>query len=271
MTKHNMIQNDNILKRFLMYDLDNHCERLSKYILSLTIRKIQVITRIQNIDFFKQSTIASVSYLLRNILNENIKELDKQFLEKYMLEEINLFQQKLLIKIVNLQLKNEYELIFDKYVQNLLVLWNIYNQMIYRYLGIFFYIIEVNLINVFYPEEKINLKDKVLINIYVILFYIIQLKNNYNQELKKKNDSFLNKIHAETKNVFRNTLFINEMDNLKRHFDKINEYILKYISKTYDDDNVYPRISSNITKKEYVSYVILNIYNLFANYSLTVN
>ena len=78
MTKHNMIQNDNILKRFLMYDLDNHCERLSKYILSLTIRKIQVITRIQNIDFFKQSTIASVSYLLRNILNENIKELDKQ-------------------------------------------------------------------------------------------------------------------------------------------------------------------------------------------------
>ena len=61
------------------------------------------------------------------------------------------------------------------------------------------------------------------------------------------------------------------MDNLKRHFDKINEYILKYISKTYDDDNVYPRISSNITKKEYVSYVILNIYNLFANYSLTVN
>ena len=43
MTKHNMIQNDNILKRFLMYDLDNHCERLSKYILSLTIRKIQIL------------------------------------------------------------------------------------------------------------------------------------------------------------------------------------------------------------------------------------
>lgn len=265
MTTENIIYSDDILKRFLSYDIDNNCKRLFTYVLSLCIRKIQQISKLRNFNFIQHSAIAASTFLSRKFLNEQVKKMDITFLEKYLLKEINCFQKKLLTKIINMKLKTEYESIFDKYVHNVLFLWNLYNQIIYRAVSLSFYFIQVNSVEFIFPNTKVDLKTKICINIYSVLFYLIEFAED--DSSKKVDTLILDKIKMETKNIFKNTFFIHEMENFENHFDKINEYLFNFISKNYFHNNVYVAISPRRNRDDLLKYILLIVYNLFTTYS----
>ena len=261
----------NIVERFWKYEQENNYERLSLYILSATIRKLATILKVRKSSPLTALSIASSIYLSRTLLSQNLKEIDKKFLEKYILEEINIFQRKLLSDIINLKLRKEYELLFDRFVQNLYSIWILYNNGISRSLDIFFYVIEVNNLDVLYDTVKLSLRDKLVINIYIILFYRRIYNNVFNKKkpkiLKDKElPDLLTKVGMEVKNIFKNTLFINELENFDKHFDIVAETLTTFIKSEYEKDNTYSRINQAVTDFDFFRYLLVIGYNLLNPY-----
>ena len=261
----------NIVERFLKYEQENNYERLSLYILSATIRKLATILKVRKSSPLTALSIASSVYLSRTLLSQHLKEIDKKFLEKYILEEINIFQRKLLSDIINLELRKEYELLFDRFLQNLYSIWILYNNGIGRSLDIFFYVIEVNNLDVLYDTVKLSLRDKLVINIYIILFYGAIYNNAFDMKkpkmLKDKElPDLLTKVGMEVKNIFKNTLFIHEHENFDKHFDIVAETLTKFIKSEYEKDNTYSRLNQAVTDFDFFRYLLVIAYNLINPY-----
>ena len=216
-----------ILLYFLELEKRDNYKHLLLVFISRALNETTEFTMNYNSNLYRFLTIfIGIPYSYLN--NQYLKSYELEFIEKYLLSDFCIFQEKLSKKIKNKYLIKEYEFLYKNITETFILCWQSYNELLNK---LFAYI---------------------LLNIYVILIFLINLKELNNFKKQNLNPYFQNykDINIYINDIFENISLVHEMDTFNLHKNEI----LKKMTNLFKDN-----YSLNLNISSLLNTYLLNI------------
>jgi len=224
-----------ILNKIIEYEKKDNYDRLKLLIINKSVDL--------GLDYtlFFPSTINTfllylVGHPIENYLCKIFIEKDKEFIKKYIYEDFKLFHLKIENKILNDDLKKEYEYILKNYSENFLEIWFSYNNVIVQIILVINSLLDLNTLQYVYKYDY-SIFNSILLNIYILILALNSIKFIENELSIDRKDylNYKNNLYEEINHLLDNFFFIKEVDNYKFHTDKIIENIDILIDEIYEN------------------------------------